>query len=93
MMYEIRFTSKMRRDAKRMAKRGKDMSKLTACLALLASGAKLPDTYRDHPLSGNYSGNRECHLEPDWLLVYRIHEEKLILVATETGSHADLFGL
>ena len=92
-MYEIRFTAKMRRDAKRMAKRGKDISKLTTCLALLASGAKLPVTYRDHPLTGNYSGNRECHLESDWLLIYRIHQENLILVATETGTHADLFGL
>ena len=92
-MYRIEFTAKMRRDAKRMEKRGKDMSKLETCLDLLASGEKMPDSYGDHPLFGNYRGNRECHLEPDWILIYRIQKNALVLVATRTGTHADLFGL
>ena len=92
-MYQIQFTSKMKRDVKRMQKRGKDISKLTSVLTILASGTALPPQNRDHQLTGNYSDFRECHIEPDWLLVYRIEEDVLILTATETGTHADLFGL
>lgn len=92
-MYQIYFTSKMKRDVKRMKKRGKDISKLTAVLSVLASGNSLPEQNRDHQLVGNMSDFRECHIEPDWLLVYRKEDDALILTATETGSHADLFGL
>ena len=92
-MLAIYFTGKMERDAKRMKRRGKDLSKLSSVLDVLASGGTLPARNRDHALSGNRSGLRECHVEPDWLLVYRIERDALILVAVETGTHADLFGL
>ena len=90
-MFEIVYTNKMKRDAKRMKKRGKDISKLTTTLSLLASGEPMPTQYRDHQLSGNLSDFRECHIEGNWLLVYQIFEDKLILSASGTGTHADLF--
>ncbi len=92
-MYKIQYTARMKRDAKRMRRQGKDMSKLTLALSLLSSGNPLPPNYRDHPLSGNLSDFRECHIESDWLLMYQIYEDTLILSATATGSHADLFGM
>lgn len=92
-MLRIYYTNKMKKDARRMQRRGKDMAKLAAILSLLASGAPVQPRLRDHPLSGTRAGFRECHVEPDWLLVYRIEEDALILTATETGTHADLFGL
>jgi len=92
-MFEIVFTNKMKRDAKLMKKRGKDMSKLTATLSLLASGEQMPPKYRDHQLSGDLSDFRECHIEGDWLLMYQIFENELILSATATGTHSDLFGM
>jgi mRNA interferase YafQ len=64
---------------------------MTNTIKLIANGEKLPEKYKDHPLSGDYLGCRECHITPDWLLIYRIHEEKLILVLTRTGTHSDLF--
>ena len=82
----------MKKDAKLMQKRGKDMGKLVHVLSLLASGAPLPAQYKNHALTGNLQDFRECHIEPDWLLMYQIHEDVLILSATATGSHADLFG-
>ncbi|MCM1186441.1 MAG: type II toxin-antitoxin system YafQ family toxin [Lachnospira sp.] len=91
-MYKIVYTNRMKRDAKLMKKRGKDMNKLTNVLSLLASGNPLPVQYKDHQLSGNLLDFRECHIEPDWLLIYQIYENTLILSATATGSHADLFG-
>ncbi len=91
-MYRIVYTNRMKRDAKLMKKRGKDLSKLVRVLSLLASGTPLPPQNRDHQLTGNLFDFRECHIEPDWLLLYQIHEDVLILSATATGSHADLFG-
>jgi mRNA interferase YafQ len=90
-MLEIKFTNKMKRDAKRMRKRGKDMTKLTAALNLLASRTAMPMYYCDHQLTGNLKDFRECHIEPDWLLVYQIFEDTLILSASGTGTHSDLF--
>lgn len=75
-----------------MQKRGKDMIKLVAVLDLLASGEPMPPKYKDHQLTGNLHDFRECHIEPDWLLMYQILDNELILSATATGSHADLFG-
>lgn len=75
-----------------MKKRGKDMEKLVHVLSILASGEQLPIQYRDHSLAGNLQDFRECHIEPDWLLMYQIYEDTLILLATATGSYADLFG-
>jgi mRNA interferase YafQ len=69
------------------------MSKLETTIDLLLTGNPMPPEYRDHPLRGNYVGYRECHVggESDWLLIYKIHKDKLILVFTATGTHADLF--
>ena len=91
-MYKIVYTNRMRKDAKRMQKRGKDMNKLVNVLSLLAYGNPLPVQYKDHSLTGNLHDFRECHIEPDWLLIYQIYEDTLVLSATATGSHADLFG-
>lgn len=91
-MYKIVYTNRMKRDTKLMKKRGKDMEKLINVLSLLASGNPLPIQYKDHPLSGGLQDFRECHMEPDWLLMYQIYEDALILSATATSTHADLFG-
>ena len=91
-MYKIQYTNRMKKDARLMKKRGKTMNKLVSVLALLASGNPLPVQYKDHSLTGNLQDFRECHIEPDWLLLYQIYEDTLILSATATGSHADLFG-
>ena len=91
-MYAVEFTTRMKRDVKRMRKHGKDMSKLLKILELLASGKPTPAKYRDHVLSGDLRVIRELHIEPDWLLLYQIHRDVLILTATGTGSRADLFG-
>ena len=91
-MYKIVYTNRMKKDAKLMRKRGKYMNKLIEVLALLAEGNPLPAKYKDHQLSGNLSDFRECHIEPDWLLMYQIYDDILIISATATGSHADLLG-
>ena len=91
-MYEIVYTNRMKRDAKLMKKRGRNLEKLVEVLNLLASGNLLPQKYKDRQLTGNLNDFRECHIEPDWLLMYQIFENELILSATATGSHSDLFG-
>jgi mRNA interferase YafQ len=90
-MLQIEYTNRMKKDVKLMKKRGKDLSKLVIVLDLLSKVEVLPAKYRDHALTGNLNDFRECHIEPDWLLLYRIFENELILSATATGSHADLF--
>ena len=85
----IRRTTQFKRDYKRMKKRGKRLERLREVVQQLAAGQPLEDRYRDHPLLGGYRGTRECHIEPDWLLVYEVTEEELVLI--RTGSHADLF--
>ena len=90
-MYKIQFTSKMKKDVKRMKKRGRDISKLTSVLSILASGAHLPERFHDHQLSGNMSDFRSCHIEPDWLLVYEIQNDVLILMLYRLGTHSELF--
>ena len=92
-MYKIVFTNKMKKDVKRAKKRGKDISKLTTVLNLLAQERDLPERYKDHQLKGELSDFRECHIEPDWLLVYQYLNDVLVIVATATGTHADLFGM
>ena len=90
-MLAIEFTNKMKRDVKLMKKRGKDISKLTETLNLLAGRKPMPERYHDHQLTGELKDFRECHIEPNWLLIYRIFENKLILSASGTGTHSDLF--
>jgi len=82
-------SSQFKRDVKRLQKRGKDMTKLRDLLGLLIEQAPLPESYQDHPLRGNWNGYRDAHIEPDWLLLYRVDGDELYL--TRTGSHADLF--
>lgn len=89
--YEIQRTSQFKKDYKLAVKRGCDINKLQKVVMILASGETLPEDYRDHPLRGNYSGYRECHIEPDWLLVYKITENVLVLTLYRTGTHSDLF--
>lgn len=81
--------SSFKKDVKRAKKRGKDLGKLREVIELLVRGELLPLSYRDHALTGNWSGWRDCHIEPDWLLLYKLTEEELIL--GRTGSHSDLF--
>ncbi|MDO4176718.1 MAG: type II toxin-antitoxin system YafQ family toxin [Bacillota bacterium] len=87
----LKTTSQFRKDYKRMKKRGKDMSLLEGVIDALLREEKLPERCRDHGLAGEYLGYRECHVEPDWLLVYSISGDSLILIANRTGSHGDLF--
>ena len=90
-MLRITFTSKMKQDVKRVKKRGKDLRKLEDVLGILASQEPLPEHFRDHQLAGDLKDFRECHIEPDWLLMYQIRQAELILSATRTGTHSDLF--
>lgn len=90
-IYEIQRTSQFKKDFKLAVKRGCNVEKLQKVVTILASGETLPDEYRDHSLRGNYIGYRECHIEPDWLLVYKISENVLVLTLYRTGTHSDLF--
>lgn len=92
-MLTIEFSNQFKRDYKLATKRGYDMAKLMDVISLLQNEATLPAEYRDHPLKGinKNIGVRECHIEPDWLLVYRIKNDKLILQLIRTGTHSDLF--
>ncbi len=90
-MYNIRPSVKFQKDLKRIQKRGYDIALLTNVLKLLANGEPLPVKHRDHNLTGNYKGCRECHITPDWLLIYEISDSDVILYLTRTGSHSDLF--
>jgi mRNA interferase YafQ len=92
MTYALRRTSKFKKDYRRMERRGNDMEKIDDVIRLLAAGEALPDQYRDHALAGGWRGYRECHIEPDWLLVYKIENSILVLTLTETGAPSDLFG-
>lgn len=90
-IYEIQRTSQFKKDFKLAVKRDCNVEKLQKVVTILASGETLPDEYRDHSLRGNYIGYRECHIEPDWLLVYKISENVLVLTLYRTGTHSDLF--
>ncbi len=91
MSYEIIRTTQFRKDYKLMMKRGKDKQKLEEVLHILADGGELPPEKRDHALTGEYTGFRECHIEPDWLLIYCYRHDQLVLVCSRTGTHSDLF--
>ncbi len=89
MARRIDYSNRCKKDFRRAEKRGKDMTKLRTALQLLVENGALPPRYRSHPLKGNWAHHLECHIEPDWLLIYQIDEEALYLVAT--GTHSDLF--
>lgn len=90
-MLAIFYSSQFKKDYKRIKKQGRDIAKLAQVLEMLAQETPLPARMRDHLLTGTYHEHRECHIEPDWLLIYHIDHEKLILTATRTGSHSELF--
>ena len=90
--YDLAVTAQFRKDYKLARKRGLKMEALAEIVTLLAKGEALPEKNRDHSLSGSWLGHRECHILPDWLLIYRIEENVLILTLTRTGTHSDLLG-
>ena len=90
-MLHLETTSQFRKDYKLMKKRGLNLRLLEDVLDKLIREEPLETRHRDHALTGNYSGLRECHIQPDWLLIYAIDKGRLILTASRTGSHADLF--
>ncbi|OGO83308.1 MAG: addiction module toxin RelE [Clostridiales bacterium GWC2_40_7] len=87
----MRYSSKFKKDFKTIVKRGYDVKLLEEVLELLCEEQNLPHKYLDHVLTGNYTGHRECHITPDWLLVYKIEKNILTLSLTRTGTHSDLF--
>ena len=91
MAREVLFSSQFRRDLKRVEKRGKDVEAVRTLAKLIASGEPLPVKYRDHALTGNWVKHRECHIEPDWLLIYRLTEDGESVRFERTGTHSDLF--
>lgn len=92
MRHRIVWTKQFKKDYKLSIKRGLDIELLDNVIRTLADGNSLPVEYKDHPLSGNWKKYRECHIQPDWLLVYRIEEDILVLILSRTGTHSDLFG-
>lgn len=90
-MLEIVMSNRFKRDLKLTVKRGYNMALLEKVVNTLASREVLEAKYRDHPLAGNYEGFRECHITPDWLLIYRIKDNNLHLLLSRTGTHSDLF--
>lgn len=90
-MLTIKYQTTFKKDYKRIKKRGYDISLLERVIEILANGTPLPPEYKDHMLSGDYSGCHECHISPDWLLVYEIIENELLLYLTRTGTHSDIF--
>lgn len=91
-MLEINYTTKFKKDIKRLKKRGKNINILTPIIYMLANQETLPDALQDHSLSGDYQGFRELHVQPDWLLLYLIEANELTLTLTRTGTHSDIFG-
>lgn len=91
MKYLIKKTNRFDKDVFLAQKRGKNLNKLFDVVAKLAEGEKLAPKFKDHSLKGEYENCRECHIEPDWLLVYEIFDDCLVLVLNRTGTHSDLF--
>ena len=90
-MYQVKFTTAYKKAYKLMKKRGLDISLLDEVVDLLCQGRQLEERYRDHGLTGDLAGFRECHIKPDWLLIYLIENDILTLTLIDTGSHSDLF--
>ena len=90
MNYEVKFTSAFKKSYKLMMKRGLDISELDRVVYTLSQGEALAERYRDHALTGNFAGFRECHIKPDWLLIYLIQNDILTLTLVDTGSHSDI---
>lgn len=90
--YIVKPTTQFKKDFKLAMKRSMKIELLEEVIAMLAMGETLPDKHKDHALTGNWVGHRECHILPDWLLIYRIENEVLVLTLARTGTHSDLFG-
>lgn len=90
MKYAVRLTSRYKKSLKKMLKRGKDIKKIVAVVEMLAKGEALPPQYKDHALVGDLIGTRDCHIENDWVLLYQIKNDILILTLVDTGTHSDL---
>lgn len=91
-MLDVFYSAKFKKDYKRIKKQGKDVELLLDIVDILADEKPLEPQFNDHSLSGDYIGHRECHIQPDWLLIYKIDAKELVLVLTRTGSHSELFG-
>lgn len=91
MKYQIKRTGKFKKDLKLAISRGYNMDLMDVVVTALSNGEKLDEKYRDYSLTGDWIGYRECHVLPDWLLVYKYDNEDLILYLTRTGSHSDIF--
>ena len=89
--YTIKYTTSFKKDYKRAIKRGLKIELLNQIITLLATGEPLPVKHRDHALSGDWAGYRECHIMPDWLLVYYIEDDTLVLTLARTGTHSDIY--
>lgn len=89
-IYDISFSNTFNKDLKRIKKRGYDLALMSVVVAKLQAGEALDAKYKDHSLTGNWKGYRECHILPDWLLIYRIDNDMLMLVLSRTGTHSDL---
>jgi mRNA interferase YafQ len=90
-MIKVRYSARFKKDFKSVQKRGYDISLLKEIISILCNEKPLPPKNDDHPLSGNYSGFRECHITPDWLLIYKIEKDILTLSLARTGTHSELF--
>ncbi len=93
MIYEVKWSGKFKKGYKLAKKRGLEISLLEEIIDKLRRGIPLEEKYRDHELKGKYKGFRECHIQPDWLLIYLLENEVLTLTLVDTGTHADLFDL
>lgn len=91
MKYEVKFTTQFKRDLKLAKRQHKNTDKLFKIIKLLADGQKLATKYKDHDLLGEYKGTRECHVQADWLLIYEIRNEVLVLILYRLGAHSELF--
>ena len=91
MKYDVQFTNQFKKDLKLARKQNKNLDKLFDVITILANGGTLDVKYRDHPLTGTYKDTRECHIEPDWLLIYEIQNNVLVLMLYRLGSHSELF--
>ncbi len=90
-MYKVNYTNQFKKDLKLAQAQGKDINKLKVVVDILVAGDELPEKYHDHNLTGKYQSCRECHITPDWLLIYKIYDTELILLLNRVGSHASLF--
>lgn len=92
MKYRLRTTGRFKKELRKIIKQGHDTKLMDEVVSMLAEGKPLPAKYKDHALGGGWYGSRECHILPDWLLIYQIEDDVLVLVLSRTGSHSDLFG-